>query len=145
MRGGLWGRFCQQQHSPPSPPALSRARARGAVKSLIPGQDLTRTVIPPWFLEPRSLLERWADVLMHPELLHGVAALATPLERLTAVPAEVAPESAAASLAVAKYIASVQDRACCLAISYQIDEREVENGGSPGPGGAFSKSRSENC
>ena len=55
------------------------------VKSLMPGQDLTRTVIPPWFLEPRSLLERWADVLMHPELLAGIAALETPLERITAV------------------------------------------------------------
>ena len=55
------------------------------IKSLVPGQDLTRTVIPPWFLEPRSLLERWSDVLMHPELLAGVATLATPLERLAAV------------------------------------------------------------
>lgn len=52
---------------------------------MTPGQDLTRVTIPPWFLEPRSLLERWADVLMHPELLHGVFALPTPEERILAV------------------------------------------------------------
>ena len=41
--------------------------------------------IPAFFLEPRSLLERWADVLMHPELLHGVSALPDPLARLKAI------------------------------------------------------------
>ena len=55
------------------------------VTKLSPGQDLTRVTIPPWYLESRSLLERWADVLMHPELLHGVFALPTPQERILAI------------------------------------------------------------
>ena len=39
------------------------------VRSLMPGQDLTRVTIPSWFLESRSLLEKMADTLMHPDLL----------------------------------------------------------------------------
>lgn len=39
------------------------------LKSLMPGQDLTRVMIPSFFLEPRSLLERMADLVMHPQLL----------------------------------------------------------------------------
>jgi Oxysterol-binding protein len=39
------------------------------VKSLMPGQDLTRVQIPSFFLESRSLLERMADMMMHPDLL----------------------------------------------------------------------------
>jgi hypothetical protein len=41
------------------------------VRSLMPGQDLTRVTIPAWFLETRSLLERMADMMMHPHLLLG--------------------------------------------------------------------------
>ena len=41
--------------------------------------------IPAFFLEPRSLLERWADVLMHPELLLGVGALPDAAARMRAV------------------------------------------------------------
>ena len=55
------------------------------VKSLMPGQDLTRVTIPPFFLEPRSLLERMADLMMHPELLLGVSRLADPLARMAAL------------------------------------------------------------
>jgi oxysterol-binding protein-related protein 8 len=51
----------------------------------MPGQDLTRVTIPAFFLEPRSLLERMADTMMHPELLIGVSALADPLDRMRAV------------------------------------------------------------
>ena len=41
----------------------------------MPGQDLTRVTIPAFFLEPRSLLERMADTMMHPDLLLGVSKL----------------------------------------------------------------------
>ncbi len=53
---------------------LARAPYRvRAVKSLMPGQDLTRVTIPAFFLEPRSLLERMADTMMHPDLLLNVS------------------------------------------------------------------------
>ena len=55
------------------------------VKSLMPGQDLTRVTIPPFFLEPRSLLERMADLMMHPGLLPGLGAVADPLGRMACV------------------------------------------------------------
>jgi oxysterol-binding protein-related protein 8 len=51
----------------------------------MPGQDLTRVTIPPFFLEPRSLLERMADMFMHPDLLLGVAALPDPVARIEGV------------------------------------------------------------
>ena len=38
------------------------------IRQLRPGQDLTRVLIPSFFLEPRSLLEKMADVMMHPQL-----------------------------------------------------------------------------
>ena len=38
------------------------------LKNLLPGQDLTRVLIPSFFLEPRSLLEKMTDLLMHPDL-----------------------------------------------------------------------------
>eukprot|EP00158_Paraphelidium_tribonemae_P000233 Partr_v1_DN20168_c0_g2_i1_m32647 putative Oxysterol-binding protein len=55
------------------------------VKSLMPGQDLTRVTIPSFFLEPRSLLERMADTQMHPDLLLGVADLPDPVDRMKAI------------------------------------------------------------
>lgn len=55
------------------------------VKSLMPGQDLTRVTIPAFYLEPRSLLERMADTMMHPDLLLGVSKLAEPVERMKAI------------------------------------------------------------
>jgi len=48
----------------------------------MPGQDLTRVTIPAWFLEPRSLLERMADTLMHPDLLLEAAGQADPIARM---------------------------------------------------------------
>ena len=51
----------------------------------MPGQDLTRVTIPSWFLEPRSLLERLADTLMHPDVLLRAAEAATPVERMRLV------------------------------------------------------------
>lgn len=39
------------------------------VRSLRPGQDLTRVMIPVFFLEPRSLLEKFTDLCMHLQLL----------------------------------------------------------------------------
>ena len=48
----------------------------------MPGQDLTRVTIPTFFLEPRSLLERMADMLMHPELLLEAAAQSDPVDRM---------------------------------------------------------------
>jgi len=53
------------------------------VKSLMPGQDLTRVTIPPFFLEPRSLLERMGDMLMHPDLLLNISEITNPIERMT--------------------------------------------------------------
>ena len=53
------------EENPPSHPTT----LGHMVKSLMPGQDLTRVTIPSWFLEPRSLLEKMADTLMHPHLL----------------------------------------------------------------------------
>ena len=55
------------------------------VKSLMPGQDLTRVTIPSFFLEPRSLLERMADTQMHPDLLLGLAGLDDPVARMRGV------------------------------------------------------------
>ena len=51
----------------------------------MPGQDLTRVTIPSFFLEPRSLLERLADTLMHPDVLLRASQAATPLERIKGV------------------------------------------------------------
>lgn len=51
------------------------------VKSLMPGQDLTRVTIPAFFLEPRSLLERMADTMMHPDLMLNVSQMEDPLDR----------------------------------------------------------------
>jgi oxysterol-binding protein-related protein 8 len=65
---------------PPAPSVIMHM-----VKSLMPGQDLTRVTIPPFFLEPRSLLERMADLMMHPDLLLGVAKLQDPLGRMAAI------------------------------------------------------------
>lgn len=56
-----------------------------AVKSLMPGQDLTRVTIPAFFLEPRSLLERMADTMMHPDLMLNVSDMEDPLERFKSV------------------------------------------------------------
>lgn len=39
------------------------------VKSLMPGQDLTRVTIPSFYLESRTLLEKLGDVMMHPHLI----------------------------------------------------------------------------
>lgn len=55
------------------------------VKSLMPGQDLTRVTIPAFFLESRSLLERLADTLMHPDALLAASKAATPFERMKGV------------------------------------------------------------
>jgi hypothetical protein len=41
------------------------------LRNLMPGQDLTRVLIPSFFLEPRSLVEKFSDMLMHPELILG--------------------------------------------------------------------------
>lgn len=51
----------------------------------MPGQDLTRVTIPAFFLESRSLLERLADTLMHPDALLAAAKAATPFERMKGV------------------------------------------------------------
>lgn len=48
----------------------------------MPGQDLTRVTIPAFFLEPRSLLERMADTLMHPDLLLAAVKEDDPVERM---------------------------------------------------------------
>lgn len=61
------------------------AGAPAAVKSLMPGQDLTRVTIPAWFLESRSLLERLADMLMHPDLLIAASKAPTPEGRIKGV------------------------------------------------------------
>jgi len=39
------------------------------VKQLVSGADLTKTLIPAEFLEPRSLLERLSDSLLHGDIL----------------------------------------------------------------------------
>lgn len=55
------------------------------VKQLMPGQDLTRVTIPSFFLENRSLLEKLADVMMHPHLIVNVASLEDPADRMVSV------------------------------------------------------------
>lgn len=52
------------------------------VKQLTNGQDLTRVLIPTFFLEPRSLLEKFSDLLAHPQLIMGVADEDDPLKRM---------------------------------------------------------------
>lgn len=39
------------------------------VKQLTRGQDLTKVMIPTYFLEPRSLLEKFCDLWAHPQLV----------------------------------------------------------------------------
>jgi hypothetical protein len=39
------------------------------VSSLSNGQDLTRVLIPTFFLEPRSLLEKYTDLWTHPQFI----------------------------------------------------------------------------
>jgi oxysterol-binding protein-related protein 8 len=65
---------------PPHPSVIGHL-----LKSLSPGQDLTRVTIPAFFLEPRSLLERLADTLLHPDLILEASKAKTPLERITGV------------------------------------------------------------
>ncbi len=55
------------------------------VRSLMPGQDLTRVTIPSWFLESRSLLEKMTDTMMHPHLLLTASSQPTPEERMIAL------------------------------------------------------------
>jgi hypothetical protein len=55
------------------------------VSSLTSGQDLTRVLIPTFFLEPRSLLEKYTDLWVHPQLLLGVASLEDPVQRMISV------------------------------------------------------------
>lgn len=52
------------------------------VKQLTTGQDLTKVLIPTFFLEPRSFLERLSDLMAHPQYLLGVASVQDPLERM---------------------------------------------------------------
>ncbi|RYG51826.1 hypothetical protein EON67_02575 [archaeon] len=67
---------------PRAPLADMAVRGLGAVRSLMPGQDLTSVTIPAFFLEPRSLLERMADTLMHPDLLLAAVACEDPVDRM---------------------------------------------------------------
>jgi len=46
------------------------------------GMDLSRVPLPTFILEPRSLLEKFTDFMVHGDLLSGVNKLDTPLERL---------------------------------------------------------------
>jgi len=55
------------------------------VKQLTAGQDLTRVLIPTFFLEPRSLLEKFSDLMAHPQLILGTAEIDDPLERMLAI------------------------------------------------------------
>lgn len=69
-----------ETEEPPHPTVIGHL-----LKSLSPGQDLTRVTIPAFFLEPRSLLERLADTLLHPDLILQASKAKTPLERITGV------------------------------------------------------------
>jgi hypothetical protein len=51
-----------------NPAAAQPGMISHLVRSLRPGQDLTRVLIPVEYLEPRSLLEKMTDHLMHPTL-----------------------------------------------------------------------------
>jgi hypothetical protein len=55
------------------------------VKQLTKGQDLTRVLIPTFFLEPRSLLEKFSDLMAHPHLLLDVPKENDPMKRLLGV------------------------------------------------------------
>lgn len=48
---------------PPTPNLLGHM-----LKQLKPGQDLSRVLIPAFFLEPRSILEKYTDLMMHPQV-----------------------------------------------------------------------------
>lgn len=52
------------QDSPPHPSMLTHM-----LRSLTPGQDLTRAFVPAFLLESRSILEKLADPFMHVDLL----------------------------------------------------------------------------
>ncbi|GAM17194.1 hypothetical protein SAMD00019534_003690 [Acytostelium subglobosum LB1] len=46
------------------------------------GMDLSRVPLPTFILEPRSLLEKFTDFMIHCDLLAGVSKLADPVERI---------------------------------------------------------------
>jgi hypothetical protein len=55
------------------------------LSNLKPGSSLARVAIPSFFLEPRSLLERQADLMMHPELLLDAVKEKDPRQRMVKV------------------------------------------------------------
>eukprot|EP00753_Platysulcus_tardus_P010753 PLAT3021.1.p1 GENE.PLAT3021.1~~PLAT3021.1.p1 ORF type:complete len:427 (+),score=231.44 PLAT3021.1:51-1331(+) len=55
------------------------------IKKLRPGQDLSRVLIPAFYLEPRSILEKFTDIMMHPELILDVASVEDDLERFMTI------------------------------------------------------------
>ncbi|GAM18454.1 hypothetical protein SAMD00019534_016290, partial [Acytostelium subglobosum LB1] len=44
--------------------------------------DLSRVPLPTFILEPRSLLEKFTDFMIHCDLLHGVAKMENPVDRI---------------------------------------------------------------
>ncbi|EGC29466.1 hypothetical protein DICPUDRAFT_84515 [Dictyostelium purpureum] len=46
------------------------------------GVDLSRVPLPTFILEPRSLLEKFTDYMIHGDILCGICKVATPLERI---------------------------------------------------------------
>eukprot|EP01029_Cantina_marsupialis_P000541 TRINITY_DN103998_c0_g2_i1.p2 TRINITY_DN103998_c0_g2~~TRINITY_DN103998_c0_g2_i1.p2 ORF type:complete len:413 (+),score=106.44 TRINITY_DN103998_c0_g2_i1:2401-3639(+) len=73
MRGrDPWG-----EDAPPQPSLFTHL-----IKQLRPKQDLTRVLIPVYFLESRSLLEKFTDLMMHPDFLTGVNEDEDPMNRM---------------------------------------------------------------
>lgn len=55
------------------------------ISQLRPGADLTRVVLPTYFLEPRSMLERITNFMSHPDMLIRITSIPDPVDRFVAV------------------------------------------------------------
>ncbi|XP_013408205.1 oxysterol-binding protein-related protein 8 [Lingula anatina] len=55
------------------------------VKQVRPGMDLSKVVLPTFILEPRSLLERYADFYYHADILSGAVLQEDPYSRMKSV------------------------------------------------------------
>ncbi|EAL71173.1 oxysterol binding family protein, member 4 [Dictyostelium discoideum AX4] len=78
----------EQSTSPPSPPIeeVLEEEPRNLLISLLSelkiGVDLSRVPLPTFILEPRSLLEKFTDNMIHGEILCNLSKLESPMDRM---------------------------------------------------------------
>ncbi|KAK5575108.1 hypothetical protein RB653_010364 [Dictyostelium firmibasis] len=78
----------EQSTSPPSPPIeeVLEEEPRNLLISLLSelkiGVDLSRVPLPTFILEPRSLLEKFTDNMIHGDILCNISKLESPMDRI---------------------------------------------------------------